>query len=151
MKKRIVSSILAVVMVLASLIVVAPTASAATGYDRGYTEGAGGTGKVVSKGIDISEWQGSSFNFTALKNCGYDYVILRCATGYDSATYVDPTFESNYTRAKAAGLGVGVYYYSYASTVAGVQKEMNHLLGVIKGKQFEYPVYFDFENNSIKT
>lgn len=138
-------------MVLASLIVVAPTASAATGYDRGYTEGAGGTGKVVSKGIDISEWQGSSFNFTALKNCGYDYVILRCATGYNSATYVDPTFESNYTRAKAAGLGVGVYYYSYASTVAGVQKEMDHLLGVIEGKQFEYPVYFDFENSTVKS
>ena len=151
MKKRIVSTILAVVMVLASLIVVAPTASAATGYDRGYDEGAGGTGKVVSKGIDISEWQGSNFNFTALKNCGYDYVILRCATGYQSATYVDPTFESNYTRAKAAGLGVGVYYYSYASTVAGVQKEMNHLLGVIKGKQFEYPVYFDFENGTVKS
>ncbi len=151
MKKRIVSTILAVVMVLASLIVVAPTASAATGYDRGYTEGAGGTGKVVSKGIDISEWQGSSFNFTALKNCGYDYVILRCATGYQSATYVDPTFESNYTRAKAAGLGVGVYYYSYASTVAGVQKEMTHLLSVIKGKQFEYPVYFDFENSTVKS
>lgn len=151
MKKRIVSAILAVVMVLASLIAVAPTASAATGYDRGYTEGAGGTGKVVSKGIDISSYQGSNFNFTALKNCGYDYVILRCATGYNSATYVDPTFESNYTRAKAAGLGVGVYYFSYASTVAGVQKEMTHLLSVIKGKQFEYPVYFDFENADTKS
>lgn len=151
MKKRIVSAILAVVMVLASLIAVAPTASAATGYDRGYTEGAGGTGKVLTKGIDISEWQGSNFNFTALKNCGYDYVILRCGTGYQSATYVDPTFESNYKRAKAAGLGVGVYYYSYASTVAGVKKEMTHLLGIIKGKQFEYPIYFDFENGTVRS
>ena len=57
----------------------------------------------------------------------------------------DKCFEDNYRKAKAAGFDVGVYWYSYAMSVDEAREEAKACLSVIKGKQFEYPVYFDLE------
>ena len=119
-------------------------AATTTGYDRGYAGGRSGYGKVYAHGIDVSSWQGAYLNFQAIKNAGYDYVILRCGTTYGK----DSCFETNYTRAKAAGLDVGVYYYSYATSVSAAKSDANNCLNWIKGKKFEYPIYFDYEDPS---
>ena len=72
-------------------------------------------GLIFSKGIDISEHQGS-VDFNKLKASGIDFVLLRA--GYGSANrypeQYDARFEEYYKKAKAAGLGVGAYWYSYA-------------------------------------
>ncbi len=117
------------------------------GYNAGYTGGMAGSGSIVAYGIDLSEHQGAGFNFQNLKNSGYSYVILRC--GFVSRK--DYRFEEYYAAAKAAGLDVGVYFYSYASTPAEASYEADRCLSYIQGKKFEYPVYFDFEDGSARS
>lgn len=98
------------------------------------------------RGIDVSKWNGI-VDFNKVKAAGYDFVILNAGYGrYISQK--DPTFESNYANAKAAGLGVGAYWYSYATTAADAKKEANVFLDVIKGKTFEYPLAYDIEDSS---
>lgn len=98
-------------------------------------------------GIDVSQWQGHNIDFNKVKAAGKKFVLLRAGYGkYTSQK--DPTFEGNYKRAKAAGLYVGVYWYSYAKTVADAAAEAKACLAVIKGKQFEMPIYYDFEETS---
>ena len=98
-------------------------------------------------GIDVSKWQGYNIDFNKVKAAGKKFVLLRAGYGkYTSQK--DPTFEGNYKRAKEAGLYVGVYWYSYAKTVADAAAEAKACLAVIKGKQFEMPIYYDFEETS---
>ncbi|MBQ3355874.1 MAG: hypothetical protein IJG45_01995 [Oscillospiraceae bacterium] len=132
--------ILILALFVSLLPTVALTASAA--YDN-YAGGMRGDGRgILAKGVDLSDWQGSEVDFEAIKGAGYDYVILRA--GF--AQTADKTFEGNYGRAKAAGLDVGVYLYSYASTKEAVLLEAAALKGWLKGKTLEYPVYFDLED-----
>lgn len=96
------------------------------------------------QGIDVSKWQGV-VNFEKVKADGYDFVILNAGYG-KYLNQKDPTFERNYESAKAAGLYVGAYWYSYATTVADAKLEADTFLEAIKGKTFEYPVAFDIED-----
>ena len=117
---------------------------AGTGYDRGYKGGMAGTGKVWAQGLDVSSWQSGNIDFKKVKAAGYTYVILRAGTtkGKDSC------FDKFYNEARSAGLLIGAYYYSYATTVSAAEKDANNMLSWIKGKTFEYPIYFDYEDPS---
>ena len=57
-------------------------------------------------------------------------------------------FENNYKNAIAAGLPVGVYYYSLATTTSLAKKEANFVVKQLKGKKITYPVYIDVEDNA---
>lgn len=101
------------------------------------------------KGIDVSQYQGN-VDYSKVKKAGYSFVIIRAGYGkYTSQK--DPYFEKNYTNAKAAGLNVGVYWYSYATSVSDAQAEAKTCLSVIKGKKFEYPIFFDLEEQKAFT
>ncbi|HCJ41821.1 glycoside hydrolase family 25 protein [uncultured Ruminococcus sp.] len=101
---------------------------------------------MTIKGIDVSQWQGD-IDFNKVKASGIDFVILRAGYGrYISQK--DPYFEQNYARAKSAGLKVGAYWYSYADSEADARTEAAICMETIKGKQFEYPIYFDLEEQS---
>lgn len=95
------------------------------------------------KGIDVSRHQGN-IDFNKVKNAGIDFVIIRAGYGRD-ISQKDKLFEQNYKRAKTAGLKVGAYWYSYATSVDDVKQEAKACLQAIKGKTFEYPIYFDLE------
>ena len=95
------------------------------------------------RGIDVSAWQGK-IDFQKVKQSGIDFVIIRAGYG-KVASQKDPYFETNYKNAKAAGLQVGAYWYSYASSIAEAKEEAAVCLSILKGKQFEYPIYFDLE------
>lgn len=105
---------------------------------------------MAVKGIDVSYYQGNNIDYTKVKKAGYNFVMARC--GYGNMTAYpyqkDSTFETNYKNAKAAGLSVGTYFYSYATTVESAKAEAEGVLNVIKGKQFDYPIAFDIEENS---
>lgn len=93
-------------------------------------------------GIDVSFWQGN-FNFKKAKAEGVKFVILRGAY----ARSKDTKFESYYKACKALNLPVGVYHYSMAKSVSEARTEANFLINnVLKGKQFEYPIYMDVED-----
>ena len=119
-----------------------PTLRAFAAYEN-YAGGMRGDGRgIVARGVDLSDWQGLDVDFEEIKAAGYDYVILRA--GF--AQTQDKAFEGNYGRARAAGLDVGVYLYSYADSKDEVLQEAAALKGWLKGKTLEYPVYFDLED-----
>ncbi|MBR0471197.1 MAG: peptidoglycan-binding protein [Methanosphaera sp.] len=111
--------------------------------------------KTKWKGIDISAWQDkiSITNFKKAKASGIDYVILRL--GYTGSSSKKPTidsvFEHNYANAISAGLSVGVYYYSLATTTAKAQTEAEFVIKYLKGKKITYPVYIDMEDNTYQS
>ncbi|PWM98984.1 MAG: hypothetical protein DBX37_05700 [Massilioclostridium sp.] len=99
------------------------------------------------KGIDISKWQGD-VDFSKVKADGVEFAILRAGYG-KLADQKDPKFEQNYASAKAVGMPIGAYHYTYAISMIEAEQEANVLLNWLKGKQFEYPIYFDIEDTSI--
>jgi GH25 family lysozyme M1 (1,4-beta-N-acetylmuramidase) len=72
-------------------------------------------------------------------------VIIRAGYGRVSSQR-DKCFEKNYCGAKKAGLPVGAYWYSYATTTTDARAEAKACMRVIAGKTFDYPVYFDIED-----
>lgn len=95
------------------------------------------------KGIDVSFYQGN-VNWTAVKNSGIDFVIIRAGYGR-FISQKDPKFEEYYAGAKAAGLKVGTYWYSYARSAAEALIEADVFLKCIQGKEFDYPAFYDVE------
>lgn len=93
-------------------------------------------------GLDLSKHNGA-LDFSKIKKEGHAFVILRA--GYGTSTK-DPKFEEYYKKAKALGLKVGAYWYSYALNESGAEKEAKKCLEILKGKQFEYPIFFDMED-----
>lgn len=95
------------------------------------------------KGIDVSVHNGD-IDWGKVKTDGIDFAILRAGYG-KLASQKDQKFEKNYKNAKAVNLPVGAYWYSYAMNENEARQEADVFLSVIKGKQFEMPVYFDLE------
>lgn len=98
------------------------------------------------KVIDVSKYNGT-IDFQAVKNTGIYAVIIRAGYGRE-VSQKDPMFEANYAASKAAGLHIGAYWYSYADSVADAAKEAAACLSCIAGKQFDFPVYYDLEEQS---
>lgn len=97
------------------------------------------------RGVDISHWQ-SHVNYIKVKEAGIEFVILK-AGGSDKGFYKDSFFEENYERAKEAGLKVGAYYFvgrMFYGSESGTA-DANRFIEIIKGKQFDFPVYVDIE------
>lgn len=96
---------------------------------------------MVTHGIDVSKHQGM-IDWSKVKT---DFAILRAGFGCYSEQE-DLMFQRNYEGAKAAGIPVGAYWYSYATTVEEARQEAKACLQVLSGKQFEYPIYVDIED-----
>ena len=101
------------------------------------------------KGIDVSKWQGT-IDWAKVKADGIKFAILRAGYGR-LASQKDVKFEEYYKGAKAAGLDVGVYWYSYATTAEDAKAEAEACYECIKGKSLEYPVFFDYEDTCQRT
>ena len=100
---------------------------------------------VKYNGIDVSEHQ-ANIDFQRVKKSGINFVIMRAGIGHGRK---DKYFEENYKKAKAAGLNVGAYWYSKALSVAESTSEAKYVLNALKGKKFEYPIYYDIEEKSL--
>lgn len=97
------------------------------------------------QGLDIAQWQGANVNFNAIKAAGYDFVILRVNDWRNGQNMIDTCFESNYKKAKAAGLHVGAYWFTFANTIDYAAYEARLCIEWTKGKEFDYPVFLDLE------
>lgn len=104
--------------------------------------------KYIYYGIDVSQWQGT-INWKKVKADGISFVFIRCSyTSLKSFNlHTDPKFKANVTAAAAAGLKVGVYHYSGATSATEAKKEANYVLKVIKPykSKITLPVMFDYE------
>ena len=95
------------------------------------------------KGIDVSVHNGN-IDWNRVKKAGIQFAILRAGYG-KLASQKDKQFENNYAGAKNAGIPVGAYWYSYATTPEEARQEAGVCISVLKNKQFEFPIYFDQE------
>lgn len=102
---------------------------------------------ITAKGITVSEWQGN-INWQNVAASGVDYAVIRAGYG-QYASQKDRYFDKNYYEAKAAGLGVGAYWYSYAKTPEEALREAEVFCDIIDGYQYEYPLYFDIEDAAL--
>lgn len=104
--------------------------------------------KYIYYGIDVSQWQGT-INWSKVKADGISFVFIRCSyTSLKSFTLnTDPKFKANVEAAAAAGLKVGVYHYSGATSATEAKKEADYVLNVIKPykSKITLPVMFDYE------
>lgn len=104
------------------------------------------TKPATTQGIDVYSGTGA-IDFGKVKAAGYSFVIIRAGYGR-YLDQKDERFEQNYKAAKAAGLNVGAYWYSYATTVAQAEQEADICIQVLKGKQYEFPIFFDVETQA---
>lgn len=100
----------------------------------------------LMKGMDVSKYQANNIDYAAAKNAGYDFVIIRI--GYNGSK--DIYFDSNYTRAKAAGMKVGAYFYTIKLTEADAINDANRVLSWLGNKTLEMGVAYDMEETSMK-
>ncbi len=92
--------------------------------------------------IDASTWQ-RGVDWNRVKAAGIRAVIIRAGFGQTK----DNMFEDHYAGARAAGLYIGAYWYSYAYSVAQAEQEANACIDILRGKTFELPVYYDMEED----
>lgn len=100
-------------------------------------------------GIDVSKWQGD-IDWQKVRKAGVQFAMLRDGFGR-YAGQADETFEKNYQNAKAAGLFVGAYHYSYAKNVQQARAEAEYCLSLLKGKVFDFPICYDVEDETQKS
>ncbi|MDE6606775.1 MAG: Ig-like domain-containing protein [Lachnospiraceae bacterium] len=108
------------------------------------------TGALVTSsgilGIDVSKWNGN-IDWNAVKNSGIHYVIIRCGYRGSStgALIEDPKFRANIKGATAAGLKVGIYFFTQAVNEVEAVEEASMVLSLISGYTISYPVFLDVE------
>ena len=104
--------------------------------------------KASALGIDVSFYN-KGINWPAVKAQGIDFAILRAGgRGWETGLiYPDSCFAQNLRNAKAAGIDLGVYFYSTAVTAKEAVDEANFVLSCLNGTELEYPIFFDIEQS----
>ena len=97
------------------------------------------------KGIDISTYQ-QNVNYKKLKEQGIEFAIIRLGYG-KNFSQKDSMFETHFEGLKNTGIKVGAYLYSYAYVKEGAKLEAENTLKIIKGKQFDLPIFYDMEES----
>ena len=98
---------------------------------------------MALKGIDVSEWQGT-IDWRKVAKDGVQFAVIHAGYGRE-LSQKDKCFERNYAGARAAGIKVGAFWYSYANSVARAEQEARTCLKVLDGKHLDLPVFFDQE------
>lgn len=118
----------------------------------------GWTGEPPYRYLDVSRYQGKITldGWKQVKAAGYKGAMLKTVSTNRKLSkradglYIDPTFETNYRNAKAAGLDVGVYYYTYATSEAMADAELALVQEAVRGKELTLPLAVDVEENKLK-
>ncbi len=97
-------------------------------------------------GIDVSHHNGDIDWETVAEN-NVDFAIIRAGyRGYTEGKIVEDTnYRENIKGAKKAGIPVGVYFYSQATTVEEAKEEASYVLSLIRGYDVSLPVFIDYE------
>lgn len=99
-------------------------------------------------GIDVSKWN-SNINWNAVKNSGVNFVIIRCGYRGSSAGSLieDPMFKTNIQGAIAAGIKVGIYFFTQAMDEREAVEEASMVLELVKNYKISYPIFLDVESS----
>jgi len=101
----------------------------------------------TSIGIDVSSYQGV-IDWQKVKNSGVEFAMIRIGYGYNNnwELVLDKYFKYNLDGAKAVGLKVGVYFYTYANTLEEIDSQIDFVMENLEGTPLELGIAFDFEN-----
>ncbi|MBR5683364.1 MAG: glycoside hydrolase family 25 [Ruminococcus sp.] len=94
-------------------------------------------------GIDVSVWQ-TDVDYNAVRDAGCSFVMIRVGYYYSEIT-LDDYFKQNLENATAAGLDVGVYFYTTDNTIEGVREHARWIAEQLNGHELQMPVAFDWE------
>ena len=94
------------------------------------------------KGIDVSRWNGK-IDWKTVANYGMGFAILRIT---EKGNIIDSTFEPNYKGCIENKIPVGVYKYSYATTIEQIEDEANVVIKTLNKRKLDYPVFLDIED-----
>ena len=101
----------------------------------------------ASMGIDVSEFQ-REIEWNLVGGSEVEFAMIRL--GYRGTTkgqlFLDECFERNFQGAKDAGLSVGVYFFSQATSEEEAKEEAQFVLDTLAGRELQYPVAFDWEH-----
>lgn len=102
------------------------------------------------KGIDVSVWQGK-IDWKKVKASGIVFAMIRVGYGSSQGNdcKMDTYFKANVEGALAAGVEVGIYFYSYAKSAQAAVKEAAWVVEQIapyKGRIL-YPIAYDLEDS----
>ena len=98
-------------------------------------------------GVDVSVYQGN-INWAKAKAAGIDFAIIRIGfRGYGSngSLNIDSKFHTNLAGAKAAGIKVGAYFFSQATTSVEAVEEASLCIKELGGQRLDLPVFIDTE------
>jgi len=100
---------------------------------------------MSSLGIDISAWQ-SNVDFAGVISSGRSFVMARAGIGENK----DSSFDTHAAAAVLAGLKLGAYWFSYASSEKEARTEADMCAKVVCAHDITYPIAFDFEYAGVK-
>ena len=145
-KCKLLACVLAAVMVFGSTFASAETTvSRYTGST--YTHNAQFDNCVIVDGVDVSAYQ-ETIDWQAAKRNGVDFAIIRVAyRGYGAAGNMNPDncFVKHIEGAKAAGVMVGVYFFSQALNTLEARAEARYALELLGSYDLDLPIFMDYE------
>lgn len=97
-------------------------------------------------GIDVSKWNGD-IDWDKVKAEGVEFAIIRAGyRGSVTGSIVqDPKFEENMRGATAAGIKVGVYFFTQAVNEVEAVEEASAVLKLVREYSLDYPIFIDTE------
>ncbi len=102
-------------------------------------------------GIDVS-YHNLDIDWQAVKDSGIQFAIIRTSYGWELwDKQTDRKLRDNINGAKSVGMPIGAYHYSYATTQEEALKEADFFITRLRWTQWEYPVFFDFEDRCQKS
>lgn len=103
-------------------------------------------------GIDVSAWQ-KEIDWSQVASSGVEFAMIRLAWRGNTkgGIKVDDRAVENYNGAKAAGLKVGGYFFSQATTVNEAVEEAEFALEMMKNWEMDMPIVFDWERSANRT
>lgn len=106
-----------------------------------------GTAYRALQGIDVSTFQ-QEIDWQAVADSGIDFAFIRAGyRGYGKGGIVeDDRFRQNAAGARAAGLRVGLYFFSQAITPEEAAEEAQWLVDAAQDFKIDMPLVFDWEN-----
>ena len=142
--------ILAVIMAFSFPISAAALTTSTSPYtNKTYTHSSAFDGYDRHDGIDVSAHNGDQINWQSVKADGIEYAVIRAGfTGYTKSRHsinADTQAVTNIKNAQAAGLPVGVYWFSQALNESEARAEAQKTLEIISGYDLQLPVFFDYE------
>lgn len=108
---------------------------------------------TIRHGIDVSKWQ-TNVNWQAAKAAGVEFAFIRVGNrGYGDSGVIskDGYYEKNMEGALAAGIEVGVYFFSQAITEEEAIEEAQYILDRIKEYTVTMPLVMDYEYSPSST